>query len=113
MAEVLVKFDQPITSSDGRRYFPQAAARERDDGLWEGWIEFVALDETGVAMSSERETTQPNRSDVHYWAQGLTTVYLQGALERALTLTQSVPRRDGVDDPSVGRVSTKELPNPS
>ena len=35
-------------------------------------------------MRSSRETTQPNRQDTLYWATGLTTVYLEGALERAL-----------------------------
>ena len=55
-----------------------------DDGRWEGWIEFSDVD-TGVVIRSGRETTQPSRDDVMYWATGLTRVYLEGALERALT----------------------------
>jgi hypothetical protein len=51
------------------------------DGLWEGWIEFLAT--TGAART-ERETSQPNRADLMYWAQGLTHTYLEGALTRAL-----------------------------
>ena len=36
------------------------------------------------AVRSPRETTQPNRTDTVYWATGLTPVYLEGALQRAL-----------------------------
>jgi hypothetical protein len=36
------------------------------------------------SRSSSRETTQPNRRDTDYWASGLTYVYLEGALHRAL-----------------------------
>jgi len=35
-------------------------------------------------IRSGRETTQPSRDDVMYWATGLTRVYLEGALSRAL-----------------------------
>ena len=37
-----------------------------------------------TSIRSGRETTQPNRQDTAYWATGLTPVYLEGALERAL-----------------------------
>jgi hypothetical protein len=56
------------------------------DGLWEGWIEFIPTD-GGAPLRSRRETTQPNRDDAVYWATGLTPVYLEGALERALRPT--------------------------
>jgi hypothetical protein len=52
-------------------------------GLWEGWIEFVPLD-GGPAVRSPRETTQPNGRDAAYWASGLTPIYLEGSLGRAL-----------------------------
>jgi hypothetical protein len=35
-------------------------------------------------VRSSRETTQPNRADLEYWATGLTEVYLEGSLRRAL-----------------------------
>jgi hypothetical protein len=53
------------------------------DGLWQGWIEFFPLD-GGDPIRSGRETTQPNLADAEYWATGLTHVYLEGALRRAL-----------------------------
>ncbi|PYO50731.1 MAG: hypothetical protein DMD72_01605 [Gemmatimonadetes bacterium] len=84
MSEILVKFDEPIMNPRGDIYFAEAVGRQRqEDGLWEGWIEFEALDQSGGSISSMRETTQPNRTDLEYWAQGLSRVYLQGALARA------------------------------
>lgn len=53
------------------------------DGMWEGWIEFAPIG-GGTALRSPRETTQPNRKDAAYWASGLTAIYLEGALGRAL-----------------------------
>lgn len=83
MAEVLVEFDAAFPGSDGANYAPRACARVGDDGLCEGWIEFSDLD-TGAVIRTPRETTQPTRDDVMYWATGLTRVYLEGALARAL-----------------------------
>jgi hypothetical protein len=83
MAEVLVEFDAVFRGTDGARYAPRACARVAEDGLWEGWLEFRDLD-TGEAIRSTRETTQPSRADTMYWATGLTRVYLEGALARAL-----------------------------
>jgi hypothetical protein len=62
---------------------------ERDDGLWEGWIEFENR-VTHEVIRTERETTQPNLTDLTYWASGLTAVYLEGALDRVLNPS---PRR--------------------
>ena len=84
MSEILVKFDEPISTPDGRKFFAQAAGKETDAGLWEGWLEFLPADDSAESVCSERETTQPNRKNVEYWAQGLTRVYLEGALNRAL-----------------------------
>ena len=83
MAEVLVTFAEPVTGPDGETYVARACGSEMDDGRWQGWIEFVALDGSGT-LRSRRETTQPNFTDVEYWATGLTPVYLEGALERTL-----------------------------
>lgn len=82
MSEMLVRFDEPISAPDGRKYFAHAIGRETASGIWEGWLEFVT-DDDSPTLSSERETTQPNRRSVDYWAQGLTRVYLEGALARA------------------------------
>lgn len=83
MAEVLAQFAEPLSTTDGSRYAAQACGAPNADGLWEGWIEFVPLN-GGPAIRSPRETTQPNRTDAEYWATGLTGIYLEGALDRAL-----------------------------
>jgi hypothetical protein len=83
VAEVLVEFAEAITAEDGKNYTARAVGSEMPDGKWQGWIEFVPLGE-GEPVRSSRETTQPNRADTEYWATGLTYVYLEGALRRAL-----------------------------
>lgn len=83
MAETFARFDMPILDGRGRSYTAKACGRERDDGLWEGWIEFTDT-LTRNSHRSPRETTQPNSADLKYWATGLTTVYLEGALARAV-----------------------------
>src|SRR5215218_7927242 len=83
VAEVLVEFAEAITSEDGKNYTARACGSEMPDGKWQGWIEFIPLG-AGDPVRSSRETTQPNRRDTEYWATGLTYVYLEGALHRAL-----------------------------
>jgi hypothetical protein len=90
MPEVLVQFDEPMSDSDGAMYYAQAAGRQREDGLWEGWLEFIGMNESARSICSDRETTQPNRADLEYWAQGLSRVYLQGALARAGSCAEPV-----------------------
>jgi hypothetical protein len=97
MAQTFAQFDTPILHSSGARYTAKACGRERDDGTWEGWIEFEDTD-TGEALRSSRETTQPNATDLAYWATGLSEVYLEGALARALT---SSDRPDDLADPPI------------
>src|SRR5512147_2354856 len=96
MAEVLVEFDAAFPGADGATYTPRACTRLNDDGLWEGWLEFTDL-EPGAVILSARETTQPTRADVMYWATVLTRVYLDGALARTLA---PAPRRQPVRLPA-------------
>ncbi len=92
MAEVLVEFTDPIESDDGTRYIARACGGPADDnhGRWQGWIEFIPTS-GGEVIRSGRETTQPNRQDAIYWATGLTAVYLEGALRRALRPLERAP----------------------
>lgn len=89
MAETLAQFDALTSDREGRLYRAKACGRARDDGLWEGWLEFENL-QTAEVLRTSRETTQPNLGDLTYWATGLTPVYLEGALDRVL---RSGPRR--------------------
>jgi hypothetical protein len=83
MAEVLAEYPDVLTDDNHVAYRAHVCGGAMADGLWQGWIEFIPLDGAS-AIRSGRETTQPNRKDAAYWATGLTTVYLQGALRRAL-----------------------------
>jgi hypothetical protein len=82
MPEVLVQFTERVRGEDGMAYLPRVWGGLADDGLWEGWIEFA--DESGATQRTRRETEQPHRDDLLYWAEGLTVAYLEGALGRAL-----------------------------
>ena len=79
----LLEFAEPVALEDGRNYTARACAGEMPDGKWMGWLEFLPQG-PGEPVRSARETTQPNRQDTEYWATGLTGVYLEGALRRAL-----------------------------
>ena len=83
MTEVLIDYENTIADADGSRWAARACGRHGQK-MWEGWIEFVPLDLDRKPIRSTRETTQPSREDLLYWATGLTPVYLSGALTRAL-----------------------------
>lgn len=84
MAETLLEFDDLISGPDGSRYRARAIGAGMPGGTWQGWIEFIPIG-GGAPVRSPRETTQPNHADTVYWATGLTAVYLEGALRRALS----------------------------
>lgn len=90
MAEVLVSYTAPTRSASGDLYWPRALGGIADDGLWEGWIEFTRAGDD-VVVKTGRETEQPNRADLVYWAQGLSMTYLEGALDRALRPAPTLP----------------------
>jgi hypothetical protein len=110
MAKILVKFDAPIVAPSGKIYFAQAVGRETPTGLWEGWLEFLGVDDASEAFASDRETTQPNRRDTEYWAQGLTKVYLEGALNRAISLAEPHRQRAPMDTDHSRVASTDRNP---
>ena len=83
MGETLLQFARPVVAPDGTFYEARACGSPMDGGTWQGWIEFIPL-ESGAPARTPRETTQPNRTDTEYWATGLTDIYLEGALRRAL-----------------------------
>ena len=111
MAEVFVEFSDVVPGPDDRSYTARTCGAEMADGRWQGWLEFEATDGSGT-YRSPRETTQPNRTDLAYWATGLTPVYLEGALMRTLrpapvrtapaasipTFDQPLPPADLLDD---------------
>jgi len=90
VAETLLQFHMHVAAPDGELYEARACGSPLPGGTWQGWIEFIPVG-GGEPLCSPRETTQPNRADTEYWATGLTEVYLEGALRRALEKPLAVP----------------------
>ncbi len=67
----------------GTAYTVCICGEERSDGTWEGWLEFHPADNVSSVLSTDQETSQPNRTAIEYWADGLQPTYLEGALARA------------------------------
>jgi hypothetical protein len=88
MAEV-IQMLSPDVMLDEHDYHAQVCGRPVGN-IWEGWIEFVSADGKEVRRTP-RETTQPTREALAYWAEGLSPTYLEGALKR--TLPPPPPRR--------------------
>jgi len=82
MAEVFMSFDTPISDELGT-YHPRVVGRQAEDGMWEGWLEFLPIDGGGEVQVGPVESRQPERHDLVYWATGLTPIFLEGALQRA------------------------------
>jgi len=87
MSELIHEYKSQILSRDGVRYTILAYGEPRSGGNWEGWLEFRP-ESDGLSLRTERETTQPDRNALVYWASGLEPVYLEGALERAIRAKQ-------------------------
>jgi hypothetical protein len=110
MAEVIHVVDTPILLN-GIPYRAQVVGRP-EGHIWEGWIEFVSSDGTD-ALRTRRETTQPDREALVYWATGISGTYLEGALARTLTPPavrveeRSVPY---FDEPAPGPMVEIEAP---
>ena len=83
MSEVIHAFRTPVIAG-GVTWQAEAWGAQRGDGLWEGWLLFASTGDGDVLLTS-RETTQPNRNALVYWATGLEPVFLEGAFERART----------------------------
>jgi hypothetical protein len=98
MAETLLHYQNPVTAPDGTQYEARACGSPMPGGTWQGWIEFVPAG-GGEPIRTPRETTQPNRADTEYWATGVSAVYLDGALHRALAKPieiETLPREPAI-----------------
>ena len=75
------------------------------DGLWQGWLEFLPTD-GGTALRRGAKRRNRTGRDTEYWATGLTQVYLEGALQRALEardVTRRCQLRSAIDPHDLGR----------
>lgn len=76
---------------DGRWYRPRAYGDPQPDGMWEGWLIFFPLGREMAIAAPGPETTQSTMAALAVWAAGLSRVYIQAALARALGLVQQPP----------------------
>jgi hypothetical protein len=81
-AKIIRKLPDCIVTGDAT-YSLHIFGQERNDGTWEGWLEFHPADPGHPVLSTEQETSHPNRPALEYWADGLEPVYLQDAFARA------------------------------
>jgi hypothetical protein len=100
---LLHEYSDPVLANDGRRYVARACAQEERRGKWIAWFAFVPTG-GGAAVGTDRETTQSSLAAAIYWSRGITAVYLEGALERAL-------RRTPWTDQDRGRARRKRRPS--
>ena len=83
MPEIIHQHAEQVRDSAGTIYRVLIYGEARDDGTWEGWIEFHPVGSASPALRTARETSQPNKEALAYWASGLETAYLEGAFARA------------------------------
>jgi hypothetical protein len=77
-----------LLEAGGQWYRPRAYGDPQPDGRWKGWLIFFPLLGGGAIAPPHPETIQPTWTALMTWAQGITPVYLEGALERALTVAE-------------------------
>lgn len=83
MAILLQEYSAQVIGADGTTYDVRSYGQERDDGTWMGWLEFEPTDSSKPVLSTDQETSQPNRTAIEYWSTGLEPVYFEGAFGRA------------------------------
>jgi hypothetical protein len=83
MPELIHQFADQIKGQDGIIYTVSAHGEASAGGTWEGWLEFHPMGVADRVLRTDRETTQPGREALAYWASGLEPIYLDGAFARA------------------------------
>ena len=100
MDTLFQQFERPIADNSGDTFLVFVQGRSRPHDTWEGWLVFERQRDAR-RFSTPVETTQPDANAILYWASGLTDVYLQGALERALSVSIA-PRSMAEAPPLIG-----------
>jgi hypothetical protein len=82
MAELIHRHSTHVRIPEGRIYTANIYGERQPDGAWIGWLEFEDRDGR-VVLRTPRETSQPTREALDYWAGGLEPIYVEGAFRRA------------------------------
>lgn len=96
MSDVLVQFDEPQLSADGRMFTAEVRGSRLPTGLWEAWIEFLPRI-GGDPVRTQRETEQLSRGDLRFWAAGITREHLRESLASALSPEEMARPDSGPD----------------
>jgi hypothetical protein len=112
MVEELLEFENTVEDDDGRSHVAVVLGQEREDGRWVGRIRFTPVGGSS-AIETDRETTQPSRPDLVYWARGLTYFYLEGALNRARRHSGKAAARSAAAAPTSASPGTASGAAPS
>lgn len=83
MSEIIQRYSPQFVDENGVVYDVSACGEPSGDGNWQGWLEFHPEDASKPRLRTARETTQPDRRALEYWATGLEPLYFEGAFERA------------------------------
>jgi hypothetical protein len=100
MDTLFQQFERPIREGNGDTFLVFVQGRSRPHDTWEAWLVFERQRDAR-RFSTPVETTQPDANAILYWASGLTDTYLEGALERALSVSIA-PRSMAEAPPLVG-----------
>jgi hypothetical protein len=79
--------EYPVVEQNGW-WRPRAYGDLRVDGRWDGWLVFFPRGGGLAVAPPDPETTQSTLDALALWAAGLTPVYLEGALTRALSAAE-------------------------
>ena len=91
MAELISELPYRVVSA-GTEFYVSVAGEQTADGIWEGWLEYVPLDDSD-ALVTPTETTQSTRGALQHWADVIDETYVQGAFARAVAVTNAGPAR--------------------
>ncbi len=83
MAELMHRYPPDTRSLEGVIYEAHVFGREREDGRWEGWIEFHPVNAAAPVLRTLAEATRPDRALLREWAAGLEPQHLKDAFVRA------------------------------
>jgi hypothetical protein len=86
MVHFVMQYSQVLVTPDHEEYVARVYAATHAEGRWDGWFVFFPLRGGGRELATDRETTQNSLAAVAYWASGISTTYLEGALQRARAL---------------------------
>jgi hypothetical protein len=85
MVHFVMQYSQVLVGPEHQDYVARVYAATHSEGRWDGWFVFFPL-RGGREVATDRETTQRSLAAVSYWASGISTTYLEGALRRARAL---------------------------